>query len=715
MKLKRRGTAQNRKITGKTAVILAYAIAYVICVFTPFLSSIPENYSFKVGEISEQTLTAPYDIEDKVATQLLKDEAVQKVEPVYKKNDTITQEVRESASNAFEKADTVRKEALKIYCSNEGLSKISSSTLSEISWATYLSSQELNKLKSLAPSYFTNEEIYAVASLTEDKLSTLKEAAMEHLNMALDSGINSDYIETAISKIRSEMISTGSFNSKMIQLTETIFKNTVQANVSYDSEATEQKKIEAEKSISPVVYKRGQNIVQKGEIITESHMRIITELGLATDNSTFGLRLLESFIIITLIFAAAALYSIKVERKFIENTRIALCMALLIVLSVVLSLIARIIDLRIIPAYLSIIISIAILPKNMSFIYMLFISAITAICQCPSVEYIFSSQILITMLATVLGGTFAIMLFRKNGNRMSYILSGLIAGVIATIVYIIYGMFEAVSTRQMLNLMILALGSGVACGIVSLGALPLIEMLFSFATPTRLLELASPNMPLLKKLMTDAPGTYHHVVMAANLAEAGCDAVGADGLLARVATYYHDIGKLRSPKMFTENQMNMQNPHDEFTPEESAAIIIGHVKDGVKMAERNKLPKEIIDIIAQHHGNSITPFFYYKAKQQNENVNEADFRYPGPKPQTKEAAIVMLSDVVEAAVRSKRDCSEEELEEFINKLVHSKYEDGQLDESPLTLKDIDKIIKAFKNEFSGIYHERIEYPELEEI
>lgn len=182
--------------------------------------------------------------------------------------------------------------------------------------------------------------------------------------------------------------------------------------------------------------------------------------------------------------------------------------------------------------------------------------------------------------------------------------------------------------------------------------------------------------------MIEAPGTYHHSIMTANLAEAAADAVGGDALLARVASYYHDIGKLASPVMFKENQMHIGNPHDELDPKESAGIIISHVKNGVALADRYKLPQRMRDIIAQHHGDSLAGYFYYKAKQNGE-AEEADFRYPGPKPQTKEAGIVMLADVVEAAIRANGTKGLENVREQIDKLIKAKFEDGQLDDCPL--------------------------------
>ena len=258
--------------------------------------------------------------------------------------------------------------------------------------------------------------------------------------------------------------------------------------------------------------------------------------------------------------------------------------------------------------------------------------------------------------------------------------------------------------------MLFGILNGVFSAVLTLGLLPLIESMFGVTTSIKLLELSNPNQPLLKKLMLEAPGTYHHSVMVGNLGEAAAEAVGADGLIVRVGAYYHDIGKIKRPYFFTENQFNGENPHDKISPTLSALIITSHVKDGVEMATEAKLPPMIIDMIAQHHGNSLISYFYQKAKETDEEVREEDYRYEQPKPQTKEAAILMMADTVEAAVRSKTGATPGQIEGFIRTLIKGKLNDGQFDECDLTFKDLDKIAETFGRVINGMYHKRIEYP-----
>ena len=229
------------------------------------------------------------------------------------------------------------------------------------------------------------------------------------------------------------------------------------------------------------------------------------------------------------------------------------------------------------------------------------------------------------------------------------------------------------------------------------------------------MELINLNHPLLRKLILKAPGTYSHSVMTATLSEAAAEAIGANALLAKAGGLFHDIGKLKNPLAFAENQNNGVNIHDKIPPEKSVGILKSHVEYGEELARKYDLPQKVIDIIKQHHGTKLMKFFYHKAKQSGENVDERKFRYPGPKPQFKEAGIVMLADTVEAGVRSyKNKNGGNDIDRLIHNLIMEVVEDGQLNQSGLSLKDISVIEKVFKKVLSGIYHSRVEYPEEQE-
>ncbi len=256
--------------------------------------------------------------------------------------------------------------------------------------------------------------------------------------------------------------------------------------------------------------------------------------------------------------------------------------------------------------------------------------------------------------------------------------------------------------------------SGIFSAVLTIGGLPFLESAFGVTTSLRLLELSSPNQFLLRELMANAPGTYNHSVVAANLAESGAEAIGADPLLSRVGAYYHDIGKMKRPFFFIENQIDI-NEHDKINPNLSCLIITAHVKEGVELAKEYHLPPEIIDIIQEHHGTTLVTYFYHRAKEKvaKERICEEDFRYSGMRPKSKEAALVMLADSVEAAARTMSKPSLNRLEQMIRKIVNGKLNDGQLDESALTLADLEKIVRAFTQTIASVYHYRIEYPKTE--
>jgi hypothetical protein len=255
---------------------------------------------------------------------------------------------------------------------------------------------------------------------------------------------------------------------------------------------------------------------------------------------------------------------------------------------------------------------------------------------------------------------------------------------------------------------------------LAVGGIFLLQRPFDITTYMRLLELSNPNEPLRRRMLVEAPGSYVDSSLVANLAEAGADAVGADGLLARVGSYYHDIGKLRRPYLFSENQapLGIGNIHDQLTPSLSSLVITAHVRDGVELAREYRLPRVIRDIIAQHHGTTLVSFFYQQARSgpRGEDLPEESFRYPGPKPRTREAAIIMLADATFAAVWSLPDKTPARVEAVVRQIVRERLEDGQLDESPLTLRDLSAIIDAFLRLLKSIvFHTRVEYPQLAQL
>ena len=298
-------------------------------------------------------------------------------------------------------------------------------------------------------------------------------------------------------------------------------------------------------------------------------------------------------------------------------------------------------------------------------------------------------------------------------RRITIIRAGFIIGLLQVLLLFFIWHFEGRLGQVSLRSYSLIFANGLICSIIVLGLLPVFEYLFKIVTNISMLELADFNHPLLQKMIMEAPGTYHHSLIVGNLSESACRAVGANALLARIGAYYHDIGKLQKPEYFSENQES-SSKHDHLSPTMSKMVIMNHVKDGVELARKYRLNQSIIDFIEQHHGNSLVYYFYRRALEtleEDQDIKEEGFRYAGPKPATKETAIVLLADSVEAATRGLKDPTPVKIVEVVHKVINNKFIDGQLDECELTLKDLEKISDVFIRILSGIYHGRVSYPE----
>ena len=315
--------------------------------------------------------------------------------------------------------------------------------------------------------------------------------------------------------------------------------------------------------------------------------------------------------------------------------------------------------------------------------------------------------------SALMSGNVALFILRARQHRTSVLLAGLaIAGVNMVCTFAV-GLINNTNLSSVLTAAEWSAASGILSAVLCVACMPILEWMFNIVTTSKLIELSNPNQPLLRRLLLEAPGTYHHSIVVANLAEAAGNEVKANSLLARVGAYYHDVGKLKRPSYFKENQMG-DNPHDRTDPRVSTAILTAHPRDGAQFAKAERLPEPIIDIIRSHHGDTPVLYFYNKSVQENgEDVNIDDFRYEGPRPATREAAIVMLADTVEAAARSLPNPDAEKLSALIRKLVKQKVDDGQLDLCDLTFRDVSRICASFMTVLSGVFHERIEYPSIE--
>ncbi|MFH1063257.1 MAG: HDIG domain-containing metalloprotein [Candidatus Omnitrophota bacterium] len=323
------------------------------------------------------------------------------------------------------------------------------------------------------------------------------------------------------------------------------------------------------------------------------------------------------------------------------------------------------------------------------------------------------------MVAMFAGGVVSIYSVINVRRRRDLTKAGILIGLTNIVAIVAMGLINFISINYIMKQGAWGMANGILSGIIVTGLLPVFEVLFGITTNISLLELSDLNQPVLKELVLKAPGTYHHSLVVGNLSESAAEAVGANSLLARVGGYFHDIGKLRMAPYFTENQAHCEDKHENLSPTISSLIIINHVKEGSDLAKKYRLGSAINDIIIQHHGDDVVQFFYHRALEQNGQENSKiqaeDFRYPGPKPQSKEAAIVMLADAVEAASRAMPAPTPAKIKAIVNRLINNKFIDGQLDGCDLTLKDLHTIATVFIHILNGIFHTRIEYPDIKQF
>ncbi len=478
-------------------------------------------------------------------------------------------------------------------------------------------------------------------------------------------------------------------------------KNLIKPNRKIDIEATKTKKEAAynnSKNIEKI--KKGQTIIAKNEMVTTEIYKILSDLNLleAFDYKfTFGV-----FVIMLLLLVLVLLYVKTFVFDLLNNKNNIMILSIIVVLTILIARFACEYSPIAIPIFIAPMLIAVLIDLRLSFLVNIILTIAVSFMAKGDINFIYISLI---------SGCLICFLIPWATQRNKLFMVGIEIGAINVLIITCFGIINKIDTQVLILNDIIVLLNGIICVVFTIGILPFFESSFNVITPMKLLELSNSNQPLLRRLLTEAPGTYHHSLMVGNLAEAGTEVIGGDSLLARVGAYYHDIGKLKRPQFFMENQMD-ENPHKRITPNLSTLIITSHPHDGVELAKANKIPVLILDIIKEHHGTTLVAYFYHKAKmeEKGEDVKESVFRYDGPKPKTKESVVVMLADCVEAAVRSMSDKNEGKIEGLVRKIIRDKLDDGQLDESNLTLKDFDNIAKAFIRVFYGSFHARESYP-----
>lgn len=660
----------------------------------------PDQYDLTVGSISRDTINATKDVVDEVTTEEKRQAAAAAVEPTYRFQEGVKEEVLTSLNLVFTELRTVQQYSQTLVDEN-GVHKKSFSD-AEIEYAQSLVTQlSLNRYQ-IGTLLRTSPEEF------EDMVSTVLTAVENSLNTTIREGQLNQSIQTIIQIVGYKLD---------ISLTQNIIpyilRSCLKPNMIIEQETTEIARTAAMESVEPIVYLQGQNIIRAGDRVTRSQLAMLKSLGLLKDNH-YDFSSYQGAALLVLLAMVCYVLSLRlVCKSVLFDTRKLLVSMIVCILGVGFSIIFHLyispyfVPMTFVPILLSVL-----LGSKAGFVSIVPISILISGLAAGNNSSFLYEMILLLVMAEV-GGVCAVRFLKAHPQRLRVLFSGLISSCVNAVAILAIRWMTSTETSGLLSVILWAMGGGILSCVLAVSLQPVFESIFHLPTPSKLLELCNPNQPLLRRLQLEAPGTYHHCLIVANLAEAAAERIGANPYLARAAGYYHDIGKLKRPQYFKENQMG-ENLHNNLDPYVSAAILTSHTRDGYQMALKEHMPQEVADIILQHHGDTPVMFFYHKALQLSDGtpVDMKEFRYAGPRPNTIESAIVMLADTIEAAVRSMPDPTPKAIDQFIERLVRGKLEDGQLSESPITLRNIDEICSAFSGVLRGVFHERIEYPEV---
>ncbi|MBE3580140.1 MAG: HDIG domain-containing protein [Thermoanaerobacteraceae bacterium] len=654
----------------------------------------PRRIDLKVGQPSPRDFKAPQGIvyESDVLTARAREEAARNVEPIYKVDNTVVETISQQVKEIF-------------------------GTLKQVNSQNTDTGEGAAKLQAALPSFkLSPSTVQALVTADAAELNHLEERILQIIRRNMEGAISQEAVESTRQKIMAEVENLEAAEEYKPFLVALVQNLELKPNLVYDVAATLQRQERARAEVAPVqvTIRQGEKIVGDGEIVDEEDIEALQKLGLlrpeAPWTALLGLVFLQGILVFLVLF-----YLRSFKKQVYSSDRLLLLLGLLWlifllfargVMAISLGSSAEVTRLvgYLIPVAAGSMLAAILLEAQVAVVFTLFLALETGI---------ISGNYFPFAVTGVISGLTGIYCVSHLDQRSSLARSSLYLTLANMLAVVALGFLYNYSLFQLSVGVGLAMANGILATVLTIGFLPFLENTFGITTSVKLLELSNPNHPLLKRLLLEAPGTYHHSILVGNLAEAAADAVGADSLLARVGAYYHDIGKLKRPYFFIENQVGAENPHDKLSPSLSTLIISCHVKDGLDLAREFGLPEVVQDIIAQHHGTTLMSFFYHKAceRSHGHDVDEEDYRYDAPKPQSKEAAIVMLADSVEAGIRSLPKLTPGRMEGFVRKIIKEKLEDGQLENSNLTFKELATIGDAFVRVLNGIFHSRVEYPE----
>ncbi len=715
-----------QEVLGVFYLPLLLFLTFIALLAIGYSSVKPTTYTVELNQVAKETIRAPRTLEDKTQTEKNQQIAMDAVSDVLVFDQERLTKQLTNIQQFFQAIKSVASKA------SAEIIKTDQSNSSEESVTRVATTQERVQYfkKSLEKE---NQSIREFAIFIPDKyISQLLQANNEQLasyektlKSVVETQMKNPISESTVTKAQEEAKKTlfySDYSDTERDLLGQLVTVSVIVNNVVDKEATQKAKDAAKAAVTPVKILQGQVLIQEGHVISNQEIRLIELFGLSNGQPNYH-ELLSYLIFLTGIIVFLAVYFYKPtasDKQNSSDTATALTVFSLIFVSGVflLKILASVQQKGV--EHIGLVFPIA------GFIYLLYRLTkslrltIASIVLMPIFSWYYFSQttnslhlILTTVFLSIIAwiGILNEKLW-QNQSWMKRFMKYLFYPVLLGIPFVFYSNYEF-QTQQTMFVFLFLLLSGFLSFLIPVILMPYLAYVFEDSSVLLWAELSNPNQPLLKDLITQAPGTYHHSLMVANISANCVEAIGGDSQLARVACYYHDIGKLEHPFFFIENLPgHMESPHNMISAEESAQIIFNHVTKGVEILTQHQLPQAVIDICAQHHGTTLMKYFYAEALKNNPDVKEEDFRYPGPKPQTKEAAIINIVDSAEAATRAMKEPTLEKVEALVHSIIVNRLEDEQFVECDITMKEIAIVEKMIVTSLNGTFHSRIEYPTI---
>lgn len=680
-----------------------------------------KEINIKEGNLASETIRANKTIENKEETEAKRKLASETVSPEFNYDETKAQDQSELIQQLFEMVATVNQEAEKSFqakvdaSKDKDASKVPKPALEDKVAALKGKFEKLEADDIAFYQGFPNSFYEGIFDLSDSDLKIVKDSSIKIVNQAMAKRIRSTSLGADRQSANEEIQYLG-LNGTLQQLIKYIVDRGIVVNEVANDKKTEELRQTARANVLPVMIYQGEIVVREGVQIDEKAMKKLEILGLLNQStSIFPMVSLGLMIVLQLIIL---LYmSLQTKDLTVRARNLTFYVGMMMV-SVLVMKFLQLFQTETM-AYLALFFPAAFTPLVLNLFVnrrtgMLAMAFQVAFSLFVFYDLVGTNSLLIIVASYAFTGSMATLIKRERiGSQVGAASLWLIIfPILFTVILNIYQGLD-LGDAKTVSTIACAFAGSILSFLMSVGLHPYIELVLNDDSMIVLNELSNPTQPLLKQLLEEAPGTYHHSMMVASLSANAVAEIGGRSLLTRVACYYHDIGKLKHANFFVENlPAGAENPHNFLLPEDSKEIIFGHVTEGAKLLEKEKMPQLVIDICRQHHGTTLMKYFFVKAQERNPEVTEAEFRYPGPKPQTREAAVVNIADSAEAAVRAMDHPTNEKIKKFVHDLVQSRISDGQLDECGLTMKEIHIVETSIVNGLCSTFHSRIKYPKM---